>query len=110
MFKIHLNRIILIGQVCEKPILRYVPSGTPVCTFSIEVWRENLDSSIQDEERDIFPIVAWKEQALFCHQSIEKGGWVYCEGSLHIRSFEEKASQRKAEVEVILKDIFCLQQ
>ena len=109
MFRLHLNRIILIGQVTEKPILRYVPSGNPICSFSIQVLRENLNTASADEEYDVFPVVAWKEQALYCSQSIEKGSWVYGEGALQIRTFGE-AIQKKTTVEVILKDIFRLQQ
>ena len=110
MFRLHLNRIILIGQVNEKPELRYVPSGSPICSFSIEVLREKPSSTVAGEECDVFPIIAWNDQALYCSQSIEKGSWVYCEGSLQIRTFGEVGTQKKTTVEVILKDIFRLQQ
>lgn len=110
MFRLHLNRIILIGQVTEKPQLRYVPSGAPLCSFSIEVMREKPNSNVAEEEHDVFPIIAWKDQALYCSQSIEKGNWVYCEGSLQIRTFGEAGPQKKTAVEVVLKDIFRLQQ
>ncbi len=100
----------MIGQITDKPELRYVPSGSPICSFSIEVLREKPSSTGTAEEYDIFPVIAWNDQALYCNQSIEKGSWVYCEGSLQIRTFGEVGAQKKTTVEVILKDIFRLQQ
>lgn len=100
----------MIGKVTDKPELRYVPSGSPICSFSVEVIRENPSSTGKAEEYDVFPIIAWNDQALYCNQSIEKGCWVYCEGSLQIRTFGEMGAQKRTTVEVILKDIFRLQQ
>ena len=108
MFKPQLNRIVLIGQVTEKPILRYVPTGAPVCTFMITVFREKLDTTADENQVDVFPIVAWKDQAIYCHRVLKKGDWVFCEGSMQLRSFGESTGQKRTEAQVLLKDIYCL--
>ncbi|MCX7668406.1 MAG: single-stranded DNA-binding protein, partial [Atribacterota bacterium] len=34
-----MNKVFLIGFLTQKPVLRYVPSGTPVVNFSLGVYR-----------------------------------------------------------------------
>lgn len=77
------QRVTLIGNLGSDPDLRYAPSGTPVCSFSVatnEVW---TDQNNQRQERTTWwRISAWGRMGEVCNQYLSKGRRVYVEGTV----------------------------
>ena len=44
------NKVLLMGNLTRKPELRYTPSGTAVCEFTIAVNRRFTQGNTQKEE------------------------------------------------------------
>lgn len=104
-----LNRVQLIGNLTRDPELRYTPSGTPVCTFSIATNRNwTTDSGEKKEEAEFHRIVAWNKLAELCSQFLVKGRKVYLEGRLATRNWQAQDGTQRNSTEVIISDMILL--
>ncbi len=104
-----LNRVQLIGNLTRDPELRYTPSGSAVCTFSVATNRAwTTDTGEKKEEVDFHRIVAWRKLAELCSQFLTKGRKVYVEGRLSTRSWTDKEGAAKSTTEVIIDDMILL--
>ncbi|MDK2896181.1 MAG: single-strand DNA-binding protein [Candidatus Atribacteria bacterium] len=99
-----LNKVFFIGFLTEKPIIRYVPSGIPVVNFSLAVHR-GYSSPSKKETLDYFNIIAWRELAVFCHDNLGRGSWVWLEGRLQVRVYQDKGGQKRKVYEVIAHEV-----
>ena len=104
-----LNRVQLIGNLTRDPELRYTPSGTAVCSFSIATNRSwTTDSGEKKDEADFHRIVAWNKLAELCSQFLVKGRKVYVEGRLQTRSWAAQDGTQKQTTEIVINDMILL--
>lgn len=83
------NRVIIGGNLCADPELRYLPKGTAVCQFNVAVnrkWRD--DSGQQKEEVAFIGVKAWAKQAETICQYLKKGRPILIEGRLTQESWD----------------------
>ncbi|MGQ9472997.1 MAG: single-stranded DNA-binding protein [Candidatus Caldatribacteriaceae bacterium] len=104
MPRFSLNKLFLVGFITQKPVVRYLPSGTPVANFPIGVYR-GIVSEDGKEYVDYLNVVVWKDLALFCGEHLKKGDWVFVEGRLQVRSYEDSSGQKRKTWEVIAVEI-----
>ena len=102
-----LNRVILIGRLTADPELRYTPSGLPVASFRIAVDRPKGQSG--EKQTDFINIVAWRQQAEFAANYLNKGRLVSIEGRLQIRQWTTQDGQRRTTAEVICDRVQALE-
>ena len=90
-----LNRVQLIGNLGKDPEVRYTPTGTKVCTFSMAVNRswKGRDGSVKDAT-DWFNIEVWGKLGEICQQYLHKGSLVYIEGRLQTDRYEHEGETR----------------
>mgnify|MGYP001149814992 CR=1 FL=1 len=103
------NRVILVGNVGQKPEVRYTSSGAAVANFSLatnEFWTDN-DGNRQDRT-EWHRIVTWRKQAEFCEQYVDKGTMLYIEGRLQTRDWEDKNGMKRYTTEVVADTITLL--
>ena len=104
-----LNRVQLIGNLTRDPELRYTPSGTAVCSFSIATNRSwTTDTGEKKDEADFHRIVAWNKLAELCSQFLVKGRKVYVEGRLQTRSWAAQDGTQKQTTEIVINDMILL--
>src|SRR3990170_7315864 len=105
-----LNKVMLIGNLTRDPELRYTPSGTAVCSFSLATNRSwtPSDGGERKEETEFHRIVAWSKLAELCSQLLVKGRKVYVEGRLQTRSWETPEGDKKYITEVVAEDMVVL--
>ena len=104
-----LNKVMLIGNLTRDPELRYTPSGSAVCTFSIATNRSwSTDQGEKKEETDFHRIVAWNKLAELCSQFLVKGRKVYVEGRLTTRSWTAQDGQQKSTTEIVINDMLLI--
>ncbi|MFH1186954.1 MAG: single-stranded DNA-binding protein [Candidatus Levyibacteriota bacterium] len=104
-----LNRVQLIGNLTRDPELRYTPSGTAVCSFSIATNRAwTTDAGEKHEEADFHRIVAWNKLAELCSQFLTKGRKTYVEGRLSTRSYNAQDGTAKSITEIVISDMILL--
>lgn len=104
-----LNRVQLIGNLTRDPELRYTPSGTAVCSFSIATNRSwTTDTGEKREEVEFHRIVAWNKLAELCSQFLVKGRKIYVEGRLATRSWTAQDGTNKSTTEIVIDDMILL--
>jgi single-strand DNA-binding protein len=104
-----LNKVTLIGNLTRDPELRYTPSGTVVCTFTVATNRDWVDQSGQKQESTEFTrAVAWSKLAEICSQLLRKGRKVYVEGRLQTRDWTTQEGQQRQTTEVVINEMIAL--
>ncbi len=104
-----LNKSTLIGNVTKDPELRYTPSGTAVCSFSVATNREWKDSTGQKKEEATFhKVVAWSKLAEIISQYVKKGSKVYVEGRIANRSWNDQQGNARNVTEIITEELILL--
>ncbi len=104
-----LNKVILIGNLTKDPELRYTPSGTAVCSFSVATNRDWVDPNGQKQEEVEFTrVVAWSKLAEICSQLLNKGRKVYVEGRLRTRAWKSQDGQDRQVTEVVISEMIAL--
>jgi single-strand DNA-binding protein len=90
-----LNRVQLIGNLGKDPEVRYTPTGTKVCTFSMAVNRrwKGRDGSAK-EATDWFNIEVWGKMGEVCQQYLHKGSLAFIEGRLQTDRYEHEGETR----------------
>jgi len=91
-----LNKTLLIGNLTRDPELRYTPSGTAVCDFSIAVNRKWKGSDGQMKEDVAFiECTAWARTAEVVNQYTKKGQSIFVEGHIQQDRWEDKETGQK---------------
>lgn len=104
-----LNRVQLIGNLTRDPELRYTPSGTAVCTFSLATNRSwTTDTGEKKDEVEFHRVVAWNKLAELCSQFLTKGRKVFVEGRLATRSWNAQDGTQKQTTEIVISDMILL--
>ena len=85
-----MNKVILLGRLGKEPELKYTPTQTAVCSFSIATSEKFSDKSeAKQEKTEWHNIVAYGKIAESCAQYLTVGSQVLIEGKLQTRSWEK---------------------
>src|SRR4030043_1101095 len=104
-----LNRVQIIGNLTRDPELRYTPSGTAVCSFSVATNRSwTTEAGEKREEADFHRVVAWNKLAEICSQFLIKGRKAYIEGRLTTRNWNAQDGTQRSTTEIIASDMILL--
>lgn len=97
-----INKAILVGHLGKDPELRYTPTGTPVCTFSLATSERYKDREGQQQEKtEWHNIVAWRGLAEICGKYLTKGKQIYLEGKITSRSYDDRDGVKRYITEII---------
>ena len=100
------NKVIIVGRLGQDPELKYTPSGSAVCNFSVATSETWADKSGQKQERtEWHRVVVWGKLGELCNQYLAKGRQAYVEGSLRTRSWEDKSGQKKFTTEIMASSV-----
>jgi single-strand DNA-binding protein len=98
-----LNKVILIGNVGKDPEMRYSPSGLAIATFSMatsESWKDK-DTGDKKEKTEWHKIVAFGKTAEIIGQYNTKGDFLYIEGKIQTRDWEDKDGVKRYTTEIV---------
>ncbi len=103
------NRATIIGNLGKDPELRYSPSGTAVCNFSMatsEKWKDK-NTGEQVEKTEWHRCVSFGKQAEVLGKYLVKGSQVYVEGKLQTRQYE-KDGQTHYATDIVVQEFTFL--
>ena len=104
-----LNKVQLIGNLTRDPELRYTPSGTAVCNFTIATNRQwTDDQGEKQDDAEFHRVVAWNKLAEICGQYLSKGKKVYAEGRLQTRKWTGQDGNDRYTTEVVINEMIML--
>lgn len=102
------NKVILIGRLGKDPELKYLPSGTPLCSFSLATSESYTDKQGKKvENTEWHNIVIWEKLAEVANQFLKKGSQVYLEGKLKYENYE-KDGVKKTIAKIVAKELVFL--
>ncbi len=103
------NKAILVGNLGKDPELRYTPSGTAVCTFSIATSDRFKNKQGEQQERtEWHNIVVWAGLAEICGKYLTKGKQVYIEGRIQNRSYDDRDGNKRYITEIVANEMQML--
>jgi single-strand DNA-binding protein len=116
----NLNKVILIGNLTQKPTLRQTKSGISVANFSLAINQryKGADDQPADEAKEetktrkgekkekvcFVDIVVWDTLAEACAKYLNKGEPALVEGSLQLRTWQQEEKTRY-KLEVVAQNI-----
>lgn len=101
------NKVILLGRLGQDPELKYTPSGTAVCNFSVatsEAWTDRT-SGQKNEKTEWHRVVVWGKLAELCNQYLAKGRQAFIEGKLQTRSWDDKDGSKRYTTEILASTV-----
>ena len=97
------NKVILVGNLGQKPEIRYTQTNTAVATLSIatsESWKDK-ESGEQREKTEWHRVVFFGKLAEIAEQYLDKGSQLYIEGKLQTRKWQDKDGNDKYTTEIL---------
>ena len=99
-----LNKVFLLGNLTRDPEMRYMPSGSPVCSFGLACNRRYTGQ----EETLFVDIDGFGKTAELCSQYLSKGRQVLIEGRLKFRRWEAQDGQKRSKINVVAERVTFL--
>lgn len=84
------NVVILLGNLCKEPNLRWTPKGKAVCDLLIATNRKS-------GQADYIPAITWGANAEACGRHLKKGSQVQIVGRIKSRNYEKDDPQNPGE-------------
>lgn len=100
--------ITVIGNLTGDPELRFTPSGTPVCNFTVAHNTRVLDRTAnewKDGEPSFHYCTAWRDLATNIAESLTKGTRVVVAGNLRGRQWETDSGDKRTSWEITVDAI-----
>lgn len=100
----NLNKVQLIGRLTRDPELKSLPTGVPLCTFSIATSRVWFDQNkVKQEATEFTNCVAWNKTGENIAQYVKKGNLLYVEGRLETQTWDDKTTgEKRSRTQVIV--------
>ncbi len=98
-------KIIIHGNLCADPEMRYTPKGAAICSLNVAVNRKwTSESGEKKEEVTFIPVTAFGKQAETISQYFKKGKPILLDGRVRQENWEDKTSgQKRSKLSVVLE-------
>ena len=100
-----MNKAIIFGYITKDPELKTLPSGIPVCSFTVatnRVWKDK-DGNKQ-ESAEFHNVVSFRQQATAIAQCMKKGSQILVEGRIQTRSWDKEDGTKAYRTEIIAEN------
>jgi len=105
-----LNKVQLIGNLGKDPEINVLDGNITVAKFSLatsESYRNKVGELITDTEWH--SIVLWRGLAELAQKYLHKGSYVFIEGKMKTRHYEDKDGTKKYVTEVVAEQLIMLE-
>ena len=108
-----MNQVILIGRLTRDPELRYTPSGTAICSFTLAVDKDLTREKRQEMEAggqstaDFIRIVVWGRQGENCANYLSKGSQCAVHGRIQTGSYEAGDGSKRYTTDIVANRVEC---
>ena len=104
------NKVILVGNLGQKPDMKYTQSNNAVANLSLatsESWKDK-DSGDLKTKTEWHRVVYFGKLAEIAEQYLDKGSKVYVEGKLQTRKWQDQAGNDRYTTEVLGQELTML--
>ncbi len=99
-----INRVTLLGRCANDPEMRYTPSGQAVLNLRIATSYSYQKDGEWQEVPQFTNCVFWNKPAEIVAQHISKGDYLYVDGRVQTRSWEDQDGNTRYRTEVVVSD------
>lgn len=92
----NINKAVIAGHLGRDPELKFSPSGTAICNFSVATSSGKDDKRVTEWHR----CVAFKELAEEISTNFCKGDAIHVEGSIRTRSWDDAQGVKRYQTEI----------
>lgn len=97
------NKVILVGNVGQDPIVRFTPNGEAIANISLATSEKWKDQQGQQQERtEWHRIVIFGKTAEIAQQYVHKGSKLFIEGKLQTRKWQDNNGQDRYSTEIVI--------
>jgi single-strand DNA-binding protein len=98
-----LNKVMLIGYAGADSEMKFTAAGIPVANFSLAV-KEVYKNGDGEKKTNTLWIrcVAWRRWGEIVGEHVTRGKFLYVEGRLQLRSYEDREGQKRNVTEVVV--------
>jgi len=98
-----LNKVMLIGYAGADSEMKFTAAGIPVANFSLAV-NETYKNGDGEKKTNTLWIrcVAWRRWAEIAGEFVTKGKFLFVEGRLQFRSYEDREGKKRDVTEVVV--------
>ena len=98
-----LNKVMLIGYVGADSEMKFTAAGIPVANFSLAVKEVYKNGDGEKKTNTLWlHCVAWRRCAEIVGEHVSKGKFLYIEGRLQLRAYEDREGQKRNVTEVVV--------
>jgi single-strand DNA-binding protein len=97
------NKVILIGNLGQKPEMRYTATNSAVANLSIattESWKDRESGEMRDKT-EWHKVVFFGKPAETIEKYLDKGSKIYVEGKLQTRKWQDKDGNDRWTTEIV---------
>ena len=97
------NKVILVGNLGQKPEMRYTATQTAVANISIattESWKDK-ESGENRDKTEWHRVVFFGNLAEIAERYLDKGSSVYIEGKIQTRKWQDKEGKDRLTTEIL---------
>jgi len=98
-----LNKVMLIGYAGADSEMKFTAAGIPVANFSLAVKEVYMNGDGEKKTNTLWiHCVAWRRWAEIVGEHVSKGKFLYVEGRLQLRVYEDREGQKRNVTEVVV--------
>ena len=101
----NLNSILLEGNLCREPELRYTPKGAPTCTLVVASTRTYKCEGERHEEVSFIEATTWGKLATVCAEHLAKGRGVRVVGRIKQERWEDADGNARSKVVIVTEHV-----
>lgn len=102
------NVCTFIGNLGQKPEVKYTTSGLQKATFSIAVNERWKDGEETHERTEWIPCIAWGKTAELCGQYLQKGSAVHIEAKYGLNVYNDQSGVEHKNPQFTVLDVIFL--
>jgi single-strand DNA-binding protein len=98
-----LNKVLLIGYAGADSEMKFTAAGIPVANFSLAVKEVYKNGDAEKKTNTLWiRCVAWRRWAEIAGEFVTKGKFLFIEGRLQLRSYEDREGKKRDVTEVVV--------
>ena len=104
------NKVILVGNLGQKPEMRYTATQSAVANLSVattESWKDKVTGEMRDKT-EWHRVVYFGKLAEIVEKYLDKGSKVYVEGKLQTRKWQDKSGADRWTTEIVGNELTML--
>ncbi len=101
-----INLVVLGGNLVRDPELKYTPSGTAICDFTIansETWKDGQSGEMK-EKTGFYNCLCWGKRGEIINEHFEKGKPILVKGKLEFQTWDTQDNQKRSAVKINVLD------